>query len=116
MAKPQSANDSVVDGVVAVVGANEILRSDIETQYLQFRSQGSIQGSAQKVKCQILEGLLFQKLLYHQSQIDSVKVTDAQVDGEMDHRMRYVHRPDRITGKAGRVLPEIDLRDQRRDA
>ena len=62
MAKPQGTNDSIIDGVVAVVGANEILRSDIETQYLQFRSQGNIQGSAEKVKCQILEGLLFQKL------------------------------------------------------
>jgi len=87
-AKPQTSNDSVVDGVVAVVGANVILRSDIESQYLQFRSQGNIQGSPEKVRCQIMEGLLFQKLLYHQSQIDSVKVTDAQVDGEMDHRMR----------------------------
>jgi peptidyl-prolyl cis-trans isomerase SurA len=87
-AKPQSVNDSVVDGVVAVVGANEILRSDIEDQYLQYRAQGNIRGSAEKVKCQILENLLFQKLLYHQAQIDSVKVTDAQVDGEMDHRMR----------------------------
>jgi peptidyl-prolyl cis-trans isomerase SurA len=82
-------NLQVVDGVVAVVGANEILQSDVETQYMQLRSQGNIQGTAEKVKCQILEGLLFQKLLYHQSQIDSVKVTDAQVDGEMDHRMRY---------------------------
>ena len=87
-AKTQTASDSVVDGVVAVVGANMILRSDIETQYLQFRAQGSIQGSAEKVRCQILEGLLFQKLLYHQAQVDSVKITDSQVDGEMDHRMR----------------------------
>jgi peptidyl-prolyl cis-trans isomerase SurA len=87
-AKPQSANDSVVDGVVAVVGANVILRSDIETQYLQFRAQGNIQGSAEKVRCQIMEGLLFQKLLYHQAEVDSVKVTDAQVDAQMDQRMR----------------------------
>jgi len=87
-AKTQTANDSIVDGIVAVVGANMILRSDIETQYLQFRAQGNIQGSAEKVRCQILEGLLFQKLLYHQAQVDSVKITDSQVDGEMDHRMR----------------------------
>jgi peptidyl-prolyl cis-trans isomerase SurA len=96
-AKPQTANDSVVDGVVAVVGANVILRSDIENQYFQYRSQGNIQGSADKVKCQIMEGLLFQKLLYHQSQIDSVKITDAQVDGNMDERMRY------FIGQAGSV-------------
>jgi peptidyl-prolyl cis-trans isomerase SurA len=93
----QPGRDSVIDGVVAVVGANIILRSDIETQYLQFRAQGGIQGSAEKIKCQLLEGLLFQKLLYHQAQLDSVKVTDAQVDGTMDQRMRY------FIGQAGSV-------------
>lgn len=87
-ARPQSVNDSVVDGIVAVVGANMILRSDIETQYLQFRAQGNIQGSPEKVRCQILDGLLFQKLLLHQAQVDSVKITDAQVDANMDQRMR----------------------------
>ena len=85
----QPANDSIVDGVVAIIGPNVILRSDIETQYLQFRAQGNITGSSEKVRCQILEGMLFQKLLLNQAQVDSIKVTDAQVDGEMDHRMRY---------------------------
>jgi peptidyl-prolyl cis-trans isomerase SurA len=87
-ARSQSATDSVVDGVVAVVGANVILRSDIESQYLQFRAQGNIQGSGEKVRCQIIEGLLFQKLLLHQAELDSVKVTEAQVDGEMNQKMR----------------------------
>ncbi len=96
-AKPQASGDSVVDGVVAVVGANVILRSDIENQYLQFRSQGNIQGSAQKVRCQIMEGLLFQKLLLHQAQLDSVKITESQLDGNMDQRMRY------FIGQAGSV-------------
>jgi len=87
-ARSQSVNDSVIDGVVAVVGANVVLRSDIENQYLQFRAQGNIQGSSEKVRCQILDGLLFQKLLLHQAQVDSVKITDAQVDANMDQRMR----------------------------
>ncbi len=96
-AKPQTSNDSVVDGVVAVVGANVILRSDIENQYLQFRAQGNIQGSSEKVRCQIMEGILFQKLLYHQAQIDSVKITDSQLDANMDQKMRY------FIGQAGSV-------------
>jgi peptidyl-prolyl cis-trans isomerase SurA len=116
-AKPQEAKDSIVDGVIAVVGANEILRSDIENQYLQFRSQGNIQGSAEKVKCQILEGLLFQKLLYHQSQIDSVKVTEAQVDAEMDHRMRMfisqIGSPEKLEEYYQKSISEIkeEMRD-----
>jgi hypothetical protein len=38
----QTARDSVIDGLVAVVGGNIILKSDIEGQYFQIRSQGNI--------------------------------------------------------------------------
>lgn len=83
------AQDSLVDGVVGVVGGNVILKSDVENQYLQIRSQGSMAGSSARLKCQILESLLFQKLLFHQAQVDSIAVTDAQVDSEIERRMRY---------------------------
>ena len=86
----QSVNDSVIDGVVAVVGANIVLKSEVEAQYLQYRMQGNIKGSAEKVKCQIFENLLFQKLMLNQSQIDSAKVNDIQVESEMDRRLRYL--------------------------
>lgn len=85
----QNQQDTVVDGIVAIVGANTILKSDLENQYLQFRSQGNITGSATTVKCQILENMLFQKLLLNQAEIDSVQITDSQVESEMDRRMRY---------------------------
>ncbi len=116
-AKPQTASDSVVDGVVAVVGANVILRSDIENQYLQFRAQGNIQGSAEKVRCQIMEGLLLQKLLFHQAQIDSVKITESQVDGQMDQRMRMfigqIGSPEKLEEYYQKSISEIknEMRD-----
>ncbi|MFZ4521412.1 MAG: peptidylprolyl isomerase [Bacteroidales bacterium] len=107
----QAEPDTVVDGVVAIVGGNVILKSDIENQYLQVRSQGNIQGTAPKVKCQIFENLLFQKLLLHQSQVDSIKVTDAQVELEMDRRMRYfisqAGTPERLEEHFGKSLLEI---------
>jgi len=40
-AMTQSASDSVIDGVVAVVGANIILKSDIESQYFRYGARGS---------------------------------------------------------------------------
>jgi peptidyl-prolyl cis-trans isomerase SurA len=88
-ARSQSGNDTIVDGIIAVVGGNAVLKSDIESQYLQLRAQGIIKGSPLKVKCQILDRLLYMKLLLHQAQVDSIKVTDAQVESEMDRRMRY---------------------------
>ncbi len=107
----QDQNDTIIDGVVGIVGGNVILKSDIENQYLQIRSQGSIQGTAPKLKCQILENLLFQKLLLHQSQVDSIKVTDAQVELEMDRRMRFfisqAGTPERLEEHFGKTLLEI---------
>jgi len=81
--------DSVIDGLIAVVGANAILKSDIENQYVQYRMAGNIQGSPVQVKCQIFETMLIQKLLLHQANLDSAKVTDAQVESQMDQKMRY---------------------------
>jgi peptidyl-prolyl cis-trans isomerase SurA len=88
--RSQSVNDSVVDGVVAVVGANIVLKSEVEAQYLQYRMQGNIAGSPEKVKCQIFESLLFQKLMLNQAQLDSTQVSDVQVESEMDRRLRYL--------------------------
>lgn len=76
----------VIDEVVAVVGANTILLSDIEGLYIQELMQGSLKGF--ETKCNILEELLFQKLLLNQAELDSVDITDKQVDGELDRRMR----------------------------
>ncbi len=113
----QSSSDTIIDGVVGIIGGNVILKSDIENQYLQIRSQGSIMGTEPKVKCQVFESLLFQKLLLHQAQVDSITVTDSQVEIEMDRRMRYfisqAGSPDRLEEHFGKTLLEIknELRD-----
>ena len=113
----QNLQDTIIDAVAGIIGGNVILKSDIENQYIQIRSQGNIQGTAPKLKCQIFENLLFQKLLLHQSQVDSIKVTDDQVELEMDRRMRYfisqAGSPDRLEEHFGKSLLEIknELRD-----
>lgn len=83
--KPQT----ILDEVVAVVGKNIILQSDIETQYLQYRMQGYIEGSSSTIKCDILKELVFQKLLLNQADIDSIVVSPVQVEQELDRRFRY---------------------------
>ncbi|OYT15120.1 MAG: peptidylprolyl isomerase [Bacteroidetes bacterium 4572_77] len=81
--------NQIIDQVVAVVGKNIILKSDIETQYLQYRMQGFIEGSSQTIKCDILKDLIFQKLLLNQADVDSIVVGESQVEQEMDRRFRY---------------------------
>ena len=84
----QNRQPQVIDKVVAVVGQNIILQSEIENQYMQYRLNG-LSGSAQAIRCQILEDLLLQKLMLNQAEMDSITVTDDQVEAEMNERMRY---------------------------
>ena len=85
----QNRQPQVVDKVVAVVGKNIILQSDIENQYIQYRMQGMAEGTGKEVRCQILEDMLLQKLMLNQAEMDSLSVTDDQVEAQMDQRIRY---------------------------
>ena len=79
----------VIDKIVAVVGKNIIMQSDIEEQYMQYRLQGGMKGSASSIRCEILEDQLFRKLMLNQAELDSIEVTDDQVEQEMEYRIRY---------------------------
>jgi peptidyl-prolyl cis-trans isomerase SurA len=77
----------IIDEVVAVVGDKRILYSDVEQNYLQMKAQG--EKLDESAKCNLLENLLIMKLLLNQSEIDSLEVTNSQVDGELESRMKY---------------------------
>ena len=82
------AQDKVVDQIVAIVGSNPILKSDIESQAIQQQAQG--QTSEGDMKCEILESLLEQKLLLAEAELDTnIVVTDNQINQNMDRRMKY---------------------------
>jgi peptidyl-prolyl cis-trans isomerase SurA len=85
----QNRQPQVVDKVVAVVGKNMILQSDIENQYMQVQLQGDIMNSGKAMRCQILEELLLQKLMLNQAEMDSITVTDEQVEAELNRRIQY---------------------------
>ncbi len=78
----------VIDKVVAIVGGNEILYSDVENQYMQYLMQGYT-ANGDGIRCEIFEQILFAKLLLNQAQLDSVDVSQEQVEGELDRRLRY---------------------------
>ncbi len=81
------AQEMVIDRVVAVVGLNPILQSELEAQYKQMvAAQEAMDDNA---RCKILEDLLYQKLLLAQAQKDSVEVSEAQLEQELDRRMNY---------------------------
>ncbi len=74
----QNHNEPVVDKVVAVVGKNIVKLSDIENGYVSLRIKQGYDNAFQN-RCNILEGLLINKLLVHKGEVDSVEVTDEEV-------------------------------------
>ncbi len=77
----------VIDKVVAVVGNNAILKSDLYNQKRQLESQGVTFGD--DAPCRILDQMLYQKLLFNQAVIDSVVISEMQVEQVLERRLRY---------------------------
>ena len=107
----QSRQPQVVDKVVAVVGKNIILQSDIENQYVQYRLQGMVEGTGQEMRSRILEDLLLQKLMLNQAEMDSITVTDEDVEKQLDMRIhQFVARfgsQEKMEAQFGKTMTEI---------
>jgi peptidyl-prolyl cis-trans isomerase SurA len=77
----------IIDQVVAVVGNSAILKSDLFNQQRQLESQGITFGT--NPQCELLDEMLYQKLLFNQAVIDSIEVSDQQVEQILDRRLRF---------------------------
>ena len=84
----QEQQRKVIDKIVAIVGGNIILESDVMMQYEQMRRQGSIP-AGQASRCKILEDIMVQKLLYHQAKLDSLPLEPGEVERQLDARLDY---------------------------
>lgn len=81
------AQNKNVDKIVAVVGSNVILLSELNQQYAIYLNQGN--PADNRIKCMYLQQMLIQKLLKQQAEIDSIVVEENQVDDELEKRMNY---------------------------
>jgi len=82
------AQDNIIDEVIAVVGDNAILRSEIEQQYQQALSEGVTYSG--DIKCHIFEQSLIQSLMLNQADLDSVEVSQNEIVNQVDGRMNYM--------------------------
>ena len=100
-----------VDKIEAVLGDEIILTSEIESQYLQYLSQGNTKSS--EIKCQIIEDLLSQKILINQAKLDSLVVSDEEVEIEINKRLTYFESQlgsaEKVEDYFGKSKAEIEL-------
>lgn len=115
----QAQDGTNLDKIVAIIGDKIVLSSEVDVQYMQY-TEGK--GGDESLKCEILEQLILQKLLVHQAAIDSIMVTDEEVDAELDQKMNYFismfGSQKKMEEYYGKTLPELkqelsdDVRDQ----
>lgn len=82
------AQDKTIDQIVAIIGTNIVLKSDIESLNLQNLAQGIT--SEGDMKCDILENMLIEKLLVAEAELDTnIIITDNQINQQLDMRIQY---------------------------
>ncbi len=106
------AQNKVLDKVVAVVGDNIILKSEVDQQYAQYIVQGN--KADEETKCMFLQNMLSQKLLTQQAVLDSITVEEDDIDNEINRRMRVMTSraggQEKLEGFLGRSL--IQYKDE----
>lgn len=83
--KSNTAKRQKIDGVVATVGDYIILYSDIDKTRVEIASQG--QSAADFTDCQLLGRLMEDRLYAHQAVQDSIVVSDAEINAQLDEKL-----------------------------
>ena len=76
-----------IDAVGVVVGKNIVLDSDIEKFKLEL--ENSSEGKIKISDCEMLEQLMLQKLLAHHAVVDSIIVSDAEVNEQVERNIQF---------------------------
>lgn len=110
------AQETIVDGVAAVVGKNIVKYSDIDRAYAQIRLRSG-SDKPYESKCAILENLILNQLLIHKGEVDSVEVTDEEVDQYaqeyLDNDMQQYGSKEAIREATGFTYDELKEQYQR---
>jgi len=85
------AQREIIDKVVSQVGGELVLLSEVEDQYalLKSREQGEMPEDA---RCFILDQVMASKLLVNQAKLDSIEVTEEEVEAQLDARFQQMQR------------------------
>jgi len=113
----QIQDQESLDKIIAVVGRNRIiLQSDLEMEAAQAKQQNVVFNDT--TKCLMLQQMILRKLLLEQAERDSVIVEDADVDGQLDNRLRYFIQlygsKEKLESISGKTIYQI--KEENRDA
>ncbi|MCX8112310.1 MAG: peptidylprolyl isomerase [Bacteroidia bacterium] len=108
-----------LEGIAALVGDEVILESQVLQQYAYLKQTGVRDDGG--LYCEVLEQFIIQKLLLVRARLDSLKVTDDQVERELDRRLQILiaqlGSPEAVVEIYGKPIPLLkqDLRTEVRN-
>lgn len=113
-------NDTLlVDKIVGIVGDKIVLLSDLEMQFQQMQLEQDVPDG---FKCEILNQMLSQKMFLTQALVDSVAVSDDEIETELNRRIDYfismIGSQEKLELYYGKTILEIknefrsDIREQ----
>jgi peptidyl-prolyl cis-trans isomerase SurA len=76
----------LVESVAAIVGNEVIYLSDVENMVADTKRNGARE-SVSELRCLVLQQLLVQKLFLDQARIDSITISDSEIEGELNARL-----------------------------
>ncbi len=82
------AQREVIDKVVATVGGELILLSEVEEQYALMKSQQ--EDMPESARCRIMDQIMSSKLMLNQAKLDSIMVGDEEVEAQLDARIERI--------------------------
>ena len=110
----------VVDKIIAKIDNYIVIKSELESAYQGYLAEGNQQ--SEDAKCQLFNRLIMNKLMVAKAAIDSVLVTDFEVDQNTGQRMNAIlqnsgNSPEELERRYGKSLEQIrvELRDQIRE-
>ncbi len=83
----------IIDKVIAKVGSEYVLLSDVEKQFAYAKAQQPELDGA--YKCTVIENIIASKIMVVQAKLDSIEISDSEVEAQLDFRI------DNILGQMG---------------
>lgn len=78
------AQNYLIDKVIARVGAETILLSEVEDEYAYLKA--SKKETTADAKCDILKNMIVQKMIVWQAKLDSIELNDEEVEAQLGFR------------------------------
>jgi peptidyl-prolyl cis-trans isomerase SurA len=80
----------LIDKVIAKVGSEHILLSEVEEEYSYAKTKDP--SLTDDIKCLIIDNMIAQKLVIYHAKIDSVEISEEEVETQLDYRFESILR------------------------